>query len=1266
MCLQITMNDWKEGHDFIMSETPNFKLSVKRLENKNVSKKFNVDFFKFKVKLDSITTKKDLSLNDDNIDYVREALMQIFKKVKSSFQKKNGPAYIQLNLSFDGLKKTFLKSGITPLFDKHSSNIVYWLINQLDQVEQSSENLVFSNNFFCDFIVIKTKQPKGKFNVSLTSKCNSKTSKTNYLLTKHLQLNIFFIDLMKQGFIDMKLFFNELYIDDTANCQLLSIYFGLLYQENNCNIKETITYIQNNFDNTIDFENNFINRYGLFSVNYLLTKTISYFLSHISEKIKKDILVFKQQSPTNKYIMYSTKNYPKKLPIKLFLNQNHISFICDNTNLEKKRSIFCDFCRKSFTNIQTHRCDRKKCINCNLYLEKINENVVENLCHSIQLKNNCVQCIFCKKIIENTDCYLRHKSMSKTMCSKVVYCPKCNSHYSHSQIHICGEKFCKKCFSVHSKQLFCSIKKKKLKISTSCVFICEINFHNGTPYTIVISEIKSNDCLSMYTFIQDQKYYSKILFSKETNTIVEEIKFEYLCDMTIENIIQAIELINYCPIFLMESNSFKQLIETVDMSLFTIYSNSKQIYKISSKYYSIAVIESYIDFDKVSMAKQLDIHICPIYLIYPKLFNTIEMTNIPSYITIDDFLHDYKHSDLKMFDYILNNKKEVNNIKTKTKLDFCVKYAMFSIIVYLKAFCVHELFLKDLLHKMHLNIGTNINNFNSILDFNSFSSCIFSIFLSALENQKLPTLPSCVPGTIMNTSKYEISFCKILNEYHKNQYTNHTIHSYINNNGRQYQKGNYTADWYCKECKVAIFIEGNFKYVCNKHEHSVKHVFKNKRRFILAKNGEKKRMDFMIKTKEDIEKMYVIGQCCILKNQYSNSFKNSIFYYDEFGTDVLDELKRYSKSEYTRMNYQKAILPAFTVSFKNKFESNGISKATKFDIDSAYLSVLTHNQFKLPASNIPDINLVNTDADIYFHKLDLKDTNFGFVKAFVINNNKDILPFIPIRSVDNGNTYSHCAKCSHSKNCNHLNEERGFYTEAYLSDLLYMKKLGYTIRVTQLIYFKSIHNKELHCLADFLMSYRKSDCNLTKKIAKKAALIGLGRFALNIGKNGLKNLKVIDNNQELCLSLEKGDIENIDFFQNHAICHTKNKISNYENAKLSTKLNCSSLLFGTVSNYVRREIFDAYQFIKDNNSHIDILRIDTDSLMIEFNNNQNHKLFQLFSNKSPFNYKIEMDNISLLYNYGKQSHFYKSDNEHILKVTGLRLSVFDRHYLKCE
>ena len=102
---------------------------------------------------------------------------------------------------------------------------------------------------------------------------------------------------------------------------------------------------------------------------------------------------------------------------------------------------------------------------------------------------------------------------------------------------------------------------------------------------------------------------------------------------------------------------------------------------------------------------------------------------------------------------------------------------------------------------------------------------------------------SCVPGTIMNTSKYEISFWKIINEYHTKKYTTHTIHSYINNNLRQYQKGNYTADWCCKECKIAIFIEGNFKYVCNKHETSVKHVFTNKKRLFLAKQRNKERIN---------------------------------------------------------------------------------------------------------------------------------------------------------------------------------------------------------------------------------------------------------------------------------------------------------------------------------------------------------------------------------------------------------------------------------------
>ena len=66
-------------------------------------------------------------LDGKNIDYVRDALIEIFENVKKTFKKNEGPAYIQVNMSFDGLKKLYLKSGIVPLFDKHSKMLYFGL-----------------------------------------------------------------------------------------------------------------------------------------------------------------------------------------------------------------------------------------------------------------------------------------------------------------------------------------------------------------------------------------------------------------------------------------------------------------------------------------------------------------------------------------------------------------------------------------------------------------------------------------------------------------------------------------------------------------------------------------------------------------------------------------------------------------------------------------------------------------------------------------------------------------------------------------------------------------------------------------------------------------------------------------------------------------------------------------------------------------------------------------------------------------------------------
>ena len=75
---------------------------------------------------------------------LKDGIEHIFDNLKLSYKKRDGPFYIQMNLGFDGLKKEFSKSGIVDLFGNvNSKNIVYCVINHLDQVNQSSNNLIF-------------------------------------------------------------------------------------------------------------------------------------------------------------------------------------------------------------------------------------------------------------------------------------------------------------------------------------------------------------------------------------------------------------------------------------------------------------------------------------------------------------------------------------------------------------------------------------------------------------------------------------------------------------------------------------------------------------------------------------------------------------------------------------------------------------------------------------------------------------------------------------------------------------------------------------------------------------------------------------------------------------------------------------------------------------------------------------------------------------------------------------------------------------------
>ena len=75
------------------------------------------------------------------------------------------------------------------------------------------------------------------------------------------------------------------------------------------------------------------------------------------------------------------------------------------------------------------------------------------------------------------------------------------------------------------------------------------------------------------------------------------------------------------------------------------------------------------------------------------------------------------------------------------------------------------------------------------------------------------------------------------------------------------------------------------------------------------------------------------------------------------------------------------------------------------------------------------------------------------VQGFVISDKKYPLTFLPIRSEESGIIYSHCFECNIDNDCQHTDKKRGFYTQGYLSDFLYIKSMGYNVRVNQLIYF---------------------------------------------------------------------------------------------------------------------------------------------------------------------------------------------------------------------
>ena len=320
----------------------------------------------------------------------------------------------------------------------------------------------------------------------------------------------------------------------------------------------------------------------------------------------------------------------------------------------------------------------------------------------------------------------------------------------------------------------------------------------------------------------------------------------------------------------------------------------------------------------------------------------------------------------------------------------------------------------------------------------------------------------------------------------------------------------------------------------------------------------------------------------------------------------------------------------------------------------------------MPKTITPSNVFVNTDANNFFQKLEENDSNFGFVKLFCVPNKNGYLPFSPYYSVKNGIQYTCCSFCCDNnqniENCNHSESERGYFVETYLTDALFFNKnmLG-KIRIVEIIYFDSKYNNDLSYLANLLIKFRKTKKGLERIFSKQIALSAIGHFAFNVEKHCNNTNVLIDNYHELTFNLESKKNQNMDFYKNVLIARKHDKLSTYQNSLISTRLNCSSLLFGQVNNKIRRELYTMYLKSKSK-SHYNILRFDTDALILSFSSHlTDNDIYNKMFNESNFNYKLEYKDIDQLINLKSKSHFFICKNKTIFKIPGLSLSVDKRN-----
>ena len=132
------MNKWDKSDKIEFDLNKNFYITTEKISGSKISqRKYGLDDYKYDVEIkpkQSDQKSLELHLNETNTNILYDVLKEIFQYVKKCYiEKTDKDSTIQLDISFEGLKKKWIKSGPVRLFDDQSKSIVDWVVANLDR-----------------------------------------------------------------------------------------------------------------------------------------------------------------------------------------------------------------------------------------------------------------------------------------------------------------------------------------------------------------------------------------------------------------------------------------------------------------------------------------------------------------------------------------------------------------------------------------------------------------------------------------------------------------------------------------------------------------------------------------------------------------------------------------------------------------------------------------------------------------------------------------------------------------------------------------------------------------------------------------------------------------------------------------------------------------------------------------------------------------------------------------------------------------------------